>query len=55
MRSKTYRLIGCVANLLAYELVHPFGRLAAVVGLETWDYERHDFECCEVGFDLIKV
>lgn len=41
-KKRTYSLIRGVANLLSYELVHPLARLAAVVGLETGNYERHD-------------
>lgn len=41
-KKRTYSLIRGVANLLSYELVHPLTRLAAVVGLETGNYERHD-------------
>lgn len=41
-KKRTYSLIRGVANLLSYELVHPLARLAAVVGLETGNYKRHD-------------
>lgn len=46
----TYGLVGGIANLLADQLVHPFGRLAAIVGLETWYYERHDVDGFVRGF-----
>lgn len=50
-KKRTYSLIRGVTNLLSYELVHPLARLAAVVGLETGNYERHDDDgWCEVRF-----
>jgi hypothetical protein len=44
LRSRaTYHLVVLLANLLTRKLAHPV--VAAVVGHDTWDYERHVCSC----------